>query len=220
MTTIVEEPEFEGWEDSRLLRAWRQGDSMAGRELFTRHYDTIYRFFDSKIKRDILELVESTFRDCARVATSETDARVALLTFATSRLYDYFRGEHVLESLVHTGPEFDPAAHSLQALGGYPSTTIGTEPELRLIRETVPRIPLREQILLELCFEEERLSDSALARVLGVDSRTLPSRLESAWKHLEDELSGLEHDEMAIRATREALHGRLDEARQRCVLAP
>jgi hypothetical protein len=110
---------------------------------------------------------------------------VALLTFATSRLYDCFRREHVLEGMVPTEPAFDPAMHSLQALGGYPSTTIGTEPELRLLRETVPRIPLGEQILLELCFEEDPLSGPALARVLGVETRTLPSRLESAWKHLD-----------------------------------
>lgn len=218
MSAIVEEPGLEGWDDSRMLRAWRQGDAEAGHELFTRQYETIYRFFDSKIKRDILELVEGTFRDCLRGADAfgETDARVALLMFATSRLYDYFRLEHVLEGVVSTERAFDPAMHSLQALGGYPSTMIGTEPELRLLREAVPRIPLGEQILLELCFEEERLTGKALARVLGVDARTLPSRLESAWSHLEGELSRLEDDEAAIVAIRQALRGRLDAARQRC----
>lgn len=216
---IVERLEVEGVNDSRLLRAWRQGDPTAGRELFTRHYDTIYRFFDSKIKRDILELVEGTFRDCLGDADApgRTDARVELLTLATLRLYDYFRLEHVLEGIVSTEGAFDPALHSLQALGGHPSTMIGTEPELRLLREAVPRIPLGEQILLELCFEDERLSGSALARVLGVDAGTLPSRLESAWEHLERELSLLEDDESTLRATREALRSRLDGARQRCI---
>jgi hypothetical protein len=216
--SAIEGPDIESWDDSRLLRAWRQGDAKAGRELFARHYDTIYRFFDSKIKRDILELVEGTFRDCSRDADApgEADAHVELLAFATLRLYDYFRLEHVLEGVVSTERAFDPAMHSLQALGGYPSTMIGTESELRLLREAVPRIPLGEQILLEVCFEEEPLSGLALARVLGVDVRTLPSRLESAWKHLEHELSRLEDGEAAIVATREALRGRLDAARQRC----
>jgi DNA-directed RNA polymerase specialized sigma24 family protein len=218
MSAIDGGPSIEGWEESRLLRAWRQGDVKAGRELFARHYDTIYRFFDSKIKRDILELVEGTFLDCSRGADAhvQPDARAELLTIATSRLYDYFRNEHVLENAVSTERAFDPAKHSLQALGGYPSTMIGTEPELRLLREAVPRIPLGEQILLELCFEEEPLTGSALARVLGGDARTLPSRLESAWRHLEQELSRIEDDEAAVVATREAMRGRLDEARRRC----
>lgn len=218
MSAIVEEPDIEGWDDSRLLRAWRQGNANAGRELFGRHYDTIYRFFDSKIKRDILELVEGTFRDCSRAADApmQTDARVELLTIATSRLYDYFRLEHVLEHVKSTERAFEPAMYSLQALGGYPSTMIGTEPDLRLLREAVPRIPLGEQILLELCFEEERLSGSALARVLGVDAGTLPEQLERAWSHLERELGRLEDDEAAVAAAREALRGRLDEARRRC----
>jgi hypothetical protein len=219
MSAIVEGSDVEGWDDSRLLRAWRRGDVKAGRELFARHYDTIYRFFDSKIKRDILELVEGTFRDCSRDvdAPGESDARVELLAFATLRLYDYFRLEHVLEGVVATTERaFEPAMHSLQALGGYPSTMIGTEPELRLLREAVPRIPLGEQILLELCFEEEQLPGWALARVLGVDARALPSQLESTWTHLERELGRLEDGESVIVATREALRVRLDEARRRC----
>jgi RNA polymerase sigma-70 factor, ECF subfamily len=216
MSAISNEPSVDRWDDARLLGSWRRGDTTAGRELFARHYDTIYRFFDSKSKRDIQSLVEDTFRDCMGEARIVTEVRVALLSFATARLYDYFKLEHVLESLVST----DPALLPLQELGGHPSTMIETEPGLQLLREAVPRIPLGEQILLELCLEEEWLSESELAAVLGVEPSSIPARLESARAHLDRELTRLEHDEVRIAATREAFRHKLDHARQGRALAP
>lgn len=210
MSAISNEPSVDAWDDTQLLTAWRLGDASAGLELFARHFDTVYRFFDSKIKRDIQPLVEDTFRDCALRPPPASSVRVALLGFATARLYDHFMAEHALESLAPTHPALLP----LQELGGHPSTMIETEPELLLLREAVPRIPLGEQLLLELCLDPEPLSCSELAAVLDVDASSVPARITSARDHVDHALAELDHDPARIASTRDAFHLRLHAAGQ------
>ena len=38
-------------DDLTLLDRWRMGDSEAGQELFQRHFDSIYGFFETKCSR-------------------------------------------------------------------------------------------------------------------------------------------------------------------------
>ena len=71
-------PILDDWSTRRLLVGWREGQRAAGRELFVRHYEKIYRFFDSKIKRNVQELVEGTFRDCLELASTEVEVRVSI----------------------------------------------------------------------------------------------------------------------------------------------
>ena len=35
--------------DFELLEGWRGGDEAAGRELFARYFDSVYRFFRNKV---------------------------------------------------------------------------------------------------------------------------------------------------------------------------
>lgn len=199
---------LDDWSTQRLLVGWRGGQRAAGRELFVRHYETVYRFFDSKIKRNVQDLVEGTFRDCLELASTEVEVRVSLLTFATHRLYDHFKFEHVLDSSVQT----DPSQLSLQELGGHPSTMIDTEPDLLLLREAIPRIPLGEQLLLELLLDEEPLSLAQLAAILGLEAVTMDERVERAREHLEGELQRLDREAAIIEATRRTLAEKLLEA--------
>ena len=204
-------PILDDWSTRRLLVGWREGQRAAGRELFVRHYEKIYRFFDSKIKRNVQELVEGTFRDCLELASTEVEVRVSLLTFATHRLYDHFKFEHVLESFAQT----DPSQLSLQELGGHPSTMIDTEPDLLLLREAIPRIPLGEQLLLELLLDDDSFSLAQLARILGLEAVTMDERVGRARAPLERELQRLDRDEPVIEATRRTLSDKLLEALQR-----
>ena len=52
--------------DFELLEAWREGDQRAGRELFARHFDAIYRFFRSKIEDAADDLTQQTFLGCVK----------------------------------------------------------------------------------------------------------------------------------------------------------
>lgn len=208
---VMISPSIDDWSTQRLLVGWRGGQRAAGRELFVRHYEKVYRFFDSKIKRNVQDLVEGTFRDCLELASTEVEVRVSLLTFATHRLYDHFKFEHVLESSAQT----DPSQLSLQELGGHPSTMIDTEPDLLLLREAIPRIPLGEQLLLELLLDEEPFSLAQLAEILGLEAVTMGERVERAREHLEGELQRLDREAAIIEATRRTLAGKLLEALQR-----
>ena len=53
-------------EDLALLDRWRSGDARAGEELFGRHFDSIYNFFETKCESEADELVQATFLACVR----------------------------------------------------------------------------------------------------------------------------------------------------------
>ena len=44
-------------DDTELLAAWRAGDQAAGSELFDRHFESLRRFFASKVGTGIEDLV-------------------------------------------------------------------------------------------------------------------------------------------------------------------
>ena len=48
-------------DDAALLSAWRAGDDHAGRALFDRSFDALYRFFRNKAPDDVDDLVQDTF---------------------------------------------------------------------------------------------------------------------------------------------------------------
>ena len=53
--------------DRDLLEAWRDGDAKAGETLFDRHFDRVYRFFQTKVDRqDVDDLVQQTFMGCVQ----------------------------------------------------------------------------------------------------------------------------------------------------------
>src|SRR5690242_14170431 len=59
-------------EDGELLRAWASGNKQAGKQLFERHYKTVYRFFVNKLSTlaEVEDLVQQSF-----MATIEAQSR-------------------------------------------------------------------------------------------------------------------------------------------------
>src|SRR5690606_10349004 len=53
-------------DDLELLAAWRDGDAAAGGRLFRRHFDTLFRFFSTKLDGPVEDLVQDTFLGCVR----------------------------------------------------------------------------------------------------------------------------------------------------------
>ena len=46
--------------DAGLLAAWRNGDDRAGNALLERHFDSLCRFFRSKLDRGVDDLIQKT----------------------------------------------------------------------------------------------------------------------------------------------------------------
>ena len=61
-TTLMQEPMDGAKIDFDLLQAWRGGDDAAGKDLFARHFDSVFRFFSATRWDDAAEdLTQQTF---------------------------------------------------------------------------------------------------------------------------------------------------------------
>ena len=80
--------------DFELLEAWRDGDEVAGRDLFGRYFDAVFRFFRNKVNEAAEDLTQQTFmglvagRDKFR---GDSSFRTYLFVIARKRLYSYLR---------------------------------------------------------------------------------------------------------------------------------
>ena len=80
--------------DIELLEAWKEGDASAGRELFARHFDSVFRFFRNKVDGAAEDLTQQTFMGCLRGRDKfrgESSFRTYLFTIARKRLYTFLR---------------------------------------------------------------------------------------------------------------------------------
>ena len=163
--------------DTELLDAWGSGASSAGEALVRRHYGAIARFFANKVSRDPEELVQRTFLRCVEGrSTFRGDApfRAYLYGVARNVLLEYFR-----EKRRHAEVEVDANASSAHAFDPSPSQMITQRREIALLLESLRRVPLDLQILLELSYWEE-LSTSELAAILDIPQGTVKGRLSRA----------------------------------------
>ena len=159
-------------DDTELLAAWRTGDQAAGSELFDRHFESLRRFFASKVGAGIEDLVQQTFLACvgARERLREEQGfRPYLFAVARTKLYDHLR-----EMKRDTG--VDPSTISVADLGLTPSVVAASRQEEQIVKEGLRRLPLDLQVALELYYFEG-LRGPALARVLDIPEGTVRSRL-------------------------------------------
>jgi RNA polymerase sigma-70 factor (ECF subfamily) len=169
--------------DDELVLAWRAGDNVAGQELVARHWASIAGFFRSKIGDDGADLISQTFVACIETAEPIEHVRAFLFAVARRRIADHFRARA-------RSPELDVARSSLVDLATGPVTAVARGERRQLLRDGLARIPLDDQIALELAYFES-LSTRELARVLDVPENTVRSRLSRARDKLRDALAEL-----------------------------
>jgi RNA polymerase sigma factor (sigma-70 family) len=195
--------------DLELLKAWRQGDSEAGQELFRHHYDAVYRFFSSKVSAEtVQELVQETFTTLLRkLDTFEGKSTFRTYVFGIARVQLL---EHIreLRKLSH----FDPLTHSVAALSSSPASMLDEKQEHRLLGIALTRIPLEYQILLELYLWED-LTGAQLATIVGVRENTMRSRLRRAKDLLKKQFRLIADDPSQANASFDTFSGWLDEVR-------
>ena len=179
--------------DLELLDAWRGGQASAGEELVARHWTSIARFFRAKVGDDGADLISQTFLACveARDRIEGDNVKAYLFAVARRRLADHFRTRA-------RSPLVDLALSSLADLAPGPATELTRRQRGALLRDGLTRIPLDDQIALELSYFEE-MSTREIAAVLEIDENTVRSRLSRARDRLRVALAQLAPpDEAAV----------------------
>jgi RNA polymerase sigma factor (sigma-70 family) len=171
--------------DLELLDAWRAGDTRSGDELVSRHWTSISRFFRAKVGDDGADLISQTFLACVegKDRIEGDNVKAYLFAVARRRLADHFRRRA-------RAPAVDFGLSSLADLATGPATELGRRQRGELLRDALARIPLDDQIALELAYFES-LSTRELASVLEVPENTVRSRLSRARDKLRAVLSEL-----------------------------
>lgn len=168
--------------DYELLDKWRNGDAAAGQELFARHFDGIYGFFETKCAGDADELVQATFLACLRAKQQfrkESSFRTYLFTIARHELY------RVLRSRQRDGRRFDFELSSIAEMVSTPGTRLGRNQEVQRLVSAMQRLPVEQQMLLELHYWEE-MEINELAEVFESPAVTIRTRLHRARKALRE----------------------------------
>jgi RNA polymerase sigma factor (sigma-70 family) len=171
--------------DAQLLASWRAGDNAAGEALVARHWASIARFFRSKIGDDGADLISQTFLACveARDRIAGDNVKAYLFAVARKRLADHFRSRA-------RSPSLDFSMSSVIDLGTGPATHVSRRQRSELLRDALARIPLDDQIALELAYFEA-LPMREIAAVLEIEENTVRSRLSRARDKLRDVLATL-----------------------------
>jgi RNA polymerase sigma factor (sigma-70 family) len=170
--------------DLELLTRWRAGDQAAGRDLFSRYFDQLYRFFSNKSSEPD-EMVQSTMLALVKAAdqfAGRSSFRTYAFTIARNVLFTRLR------TLVRER-DFDPALSSIRDLATSVRSRLAREEEHRKLCEALQTLSVDEQTLLELHYWEG-LDAAALAEVFDAQAQTIRARLSRARASLREALKG------------------------------
>jgi RNA polymerase sigma-70 factor (ECF subfamily) len=160
--------------DWELLEAWRGGDAAAGEALVGRYLGLLTRFFRNKVAspEDAADLISETLLACTKGKQSVRDSeafRSFLFAAAMNMLRRHYRKQ------AKRGRELDDFADVCVGDSGHPRSLhsiVALEQESRLLVRALRRIPLDQQIVLELSYFEG-LSGADIAELLGVPQPTV-----------------------------------------------
>jgi RNA polymerase sigma-70 factor (ECF subfamily) len=151
-------------DDLTLLDRWCAGDSAAGNELFRRHFEALYRFFEHKLDGDVDDLVQETFLACLRGRETfrrHSSFRTYLFAIARNLLLGYWRRRA-------TGPTpLDFEQVSVASLSTSVGTRFSRKQDRAALLAALRALPLDQQLLLEMFYWEE-LERDQLAEVFDV----------------------------------------------------
>jgi len=184
--------------DFELLEAWRGGDEVAGRDLFSRYFDAVFRFFRNKVNDAAEDLTQQTFmglvagRDKFR---GDASFRTYLFVIARKRLYSYLRNLDKRQDPIEFGNS------SVVDLGLVsPSQAVAVRQEQQLLLQALRRLPVEMQLALELHYWEE-LTVVEIADVLETPVGTVKSRLQRARQRLDAVIAELSESEALLHST-------------------
>lgn len=169
-----------------MLRAWIAGDRDAGERLYDRYFDTVYRFFRSKVPDATQDLTQATMealiKDGHRFA-----GQGSFRSFVLGIAFNVFRRH--LRSKGRDRIDFEREA-SCEDLGLGPFELVAGHQDQKLLVKALRRIPLEHQIIIELHYWEE-LSSREIGLVLDIPASTIRDRRQRAKELLRRQLEGM-----------------------------
>jgi RNA polymerase sigma factor (sigma-70 family) len=177
----------EDWQvDAELLERWCAGDNDAGHQIYLRHGDAVIRFFRNKVRDEAEDLVQTTFM---RLAAAKqriehgTTLRAYILGIAHRVLLEHLRK-------LEKGRAVDLEHDAMAAVIPGPSTIFARKIETRILLEGLRRIPIQQQIILELYYWEG-LKANKIAEIMGINHSTMRGRVQRARDLLEKTIAEL-----------------------------
>ncbi|MEM6989651.1 MAG: RNA polymerase sigma factor [Myxococcota bacterium] len=193
-------------DDVELARQWALGDRAAGQEVVQRHFDLVYRFFASKVDRDVDDLVQRTFLGVAegieRIAAAAS-FRAYLLGIARNQLLRAFRTERRKPT---------PAGlreSGMVAATPRPSEVIAKTDEQRILLRGLRTLPLDLQTIVGLHYWDG-LTVVEIGEVMGCPSGTIKHKLWLSRGRLRDAIVALDEPSNMVRSTIGELQSWLD----------
>jgi RNA polymerase sigma factor (sigma-70 family) len=171
-------------DDMELLSRWREGDEIAGNQLFKRHMKSVYCFFDGKADGELDELVQETFLGCLHSRDrfrGLSSFRTYLFAIARNTLYGYWRRRCARGSTI----DFEEVC--LASLSTSVCTRLARRQDEKRVLTALRELPAAQQILLELHYWEG-LDAKQLAEVFGIQHVTARTRLNRARQALKVKL--------------------------------
>jgi RNA polymerase sigma-70 factor (ECF subfamily) len=169
-------------DDLALIERWRAGDADAGRALFERYFESIYRFFATKCPDEADELTQSTFLSCMRAREqfrAQASFRTYLFTVARHELHQRLRRFARHEARL----DFDVS--SIAELVTTPGSKLARHDDQQRLLAALRTLPVAQQTLLELHYWEE-LEIAELAEIFEAPAATIRTRLHRARRALRE----------------------------------
>lgn len=184
--------------DAELLQAWRDGDERAGRQLFERHFTSVFRFFRSKIEDAAEDLTQQTFMGCLKGKDrfrGDSSFRTYLFTIARNRLYTHLRDRQRRDKVIEFG------TMSVADLGAAsPTRVVAAKAEQRVLLKALRQLPVEMQVAMELHYWED-MSVREIAVITETPEGTIKRRLQRGRSRLDELIAELSESEAIARST-------------------
>jgi len=171
----------------------------------------LHRFFRNKVGDDFEELVQRTLARCVE-GQERFEGRSAFRSYLFGVAYNVLR-EHLRERSSDRERRLSDDASVADLDQPGPSTALGARREQRLLLEGLRRLPLNEQVLLEL-FYWEQMPSPEIGAVFGVPAPTVRSRLRLARERLLGHLDELARNPDELKSTTDDLDRWAGELRE------
>ena len=172
-------------DDFTLLDRWSAGDKVAGNALFTRHFESLYRFLEQKVDGDLDDVVQETLLACLHGRDKfrrQSSFKTYLFAIARFTLIAYWRRR----AGAARNLDFDEI--SVASLSTSAGTRLARHEDRAVLLGALRALPMEQQLLLEMYYWEG-LDREQLAEVFEVAPATIGSRLFRARQSLADGLA-------------------------------